>query len=917
MASMETTIALVDLVNSTARFGPSYRSFEPNEPESVKLNENSDEDEEQYAHNNGSRTGQEEEEEAEEWEQEYANIPIPWSTMLDPEVNISNHIANLDNDEMCTQIAKMEQELVDPRQRGPAGDTDTDPLRERDHFVPLVLKRLMGPESTEGEYKDQMKGLNVFQATGHHNLLLLNHFAETRGVITNTSAEGCVYMYSMHRIMAVFKAACQTLIHQNTMSHLLNPAETHESLKTYVPVFHYAMFDAATASPYQRCLDRMSSYFQQHNIRRSKEQCFSEIEVIIGTDHDNHKRFAELPTDLDRAVNRTTNAGRRRIAQHISSTYPLVERFQTRAWRQTCTITEIIYMIFKQDETELWLDFTSAQNMAVPLANYFALCEDSRVPHLARDRFKRTFRDGLLNVEMSDDPGIKQNEKPMTVYYSPNHWDRHTPASFVACKYFDAPLSPHIVSYTHWWFIPTPHISRTYDHQRLSVTVQCAFMAQKGKLQVPLNRHDHWETILVVIGVAMAGKSVNGNAAKNLYEPCDVGIIANKMEALFGLSPLCHTFLNICFEVRSDFSMPETTLQCIASGEDIGVPVKNKEAMMVHWDVPMMLLGNALAAWSDIGGSIVRRIFLVDYKFKVKEVDTGLSKKIDNNMGNIVWKERSAYDGLCRYSKGQSLWKCIPNYFLDHQKRTAVATNPIVAFLTTSNLIYFDPNNKGYYMGFSEFRTALRSYCSTDGSGYKNNVLSPATIETNLRAQMCEILHASEAASDPRFDTHDAMPLPFDDRVILGVCLRPTYDAYVQAKEEKRLQAQQDANPIDVGVAIQISDRCLFESLIKNSDQALVAGNNNHADGQASAPDTMDDNSAVWLHREFEPQSYGTNFKLGRSGTVVLNEMAGFFSKIDLPTKNHFAERLIQHNVVLNPKMDALVRKYNAAIHSR
>ena len=75
----------------------------------------------------------------------------------------------------------------------------------------------------------------------------------------------------------------------------------------------------------------------------------------------------------------------------------------------------------------------------------------------------------------------------------------------------------------------------------------------------------------------------------------------------------------------------------------MSIPIKNQSAKLLEWDVPLMLIGNELASWLDVSGSIVRRIFIVEYVRKVQAVDTELSKKIEADTGSSIWKSTSAY----------------------------------------------------------------------------------------------------------------------------------------------------------------------------------------------------------------------------------------------------------------------------------
>ena len=320
--------------------------------------------------------------------------------------------------------------------------------------------------------------------------------------------------------------------------------------------------------------------------------------------------------------------------------------------------------------------------------------------------------------------------------------------------------------------------------------------------------------------------------------------------------------------------------------------------------------------WVDVGGSIVRRIFSIDYKFKVTDPDPNLGAKIEANMGNIILKEHMAYKSLCSFSEGQSVWKILPQYFIDNQKRTAVSTNPIMAYVTTSSQVYFNPHNHELYMAMGEFVAHLKSYCKDNGVS-KTSVWAVNAVETNLQAQGCDIMSVREAIMYKRInlDQDFAMQVPIDEKVIFGVCLRPTFDSHTQSVEEARLAAQsQDVDEDDPERRQDELDRGVFD---KNVENAISLVKHDSASlsvpGQPSAPDDSDNNRAVWLHRELKPQSTSTLFKLGGKDEVVLNEFAGFFSKLPPPKRNHFIDR--PDAGALAPHMAKLARRYHLEAH--
>ena len=446
-----------------------------------------------------------------------------------------------------------------------------------------------------------------------------------------------------------------------------------------ISYFKMSTFDQDDLNPFQVCIQHMRAQFNKFRIMKHSGNCYEELTVQVGRDLDGALHFNNEPL-LHKKYTEESLREYGAISKDFAATCQTntIKRFHTHCWQEVGTIEASVYTFLSGPENaSIWHTFTQSQTMASSIKTFFAACQQGELSSLNRNRYLRVFQGSFMDVHSR------------TVYhYDPdNHhqeWEDKL-GMRVACKYYNTKVPRSVVSHTHWWFIPTPHTCSINRFQRLSVGVQASFMSQMGKLCFPLNVRDRWETIFFVKGPAQSGKSTYGKAAKNFYQSQDVGVIANSAEKIFWGMSLWDKFLAICFEVKHNFSMDEATIQCIASGEDMSIPIKNQAAKILEWDVPLMLIGNELASWLDVSGSIVRRIFIVEYVRKVQAVDTELSKKIEADTGSSIWKSTSAYLSLCEFSKGRSVWDCMPAYFRSNQLAVAMQTNPVINFLHSSS----------------------------------------------------------------------------------------------------------------------------------------------------------------------------------------------------------------------------------------
>ena len=334
-----------------------------------------------------------------------------------------------------------------------------------------------------------------------------------------------------------------------------------------------------------------------------------------------------------------------------------------------------------------YANYASSASASKQAAAIISRTGDTRLPTLKRNRYKRSFRDGVLDFSFK--PGT-QPVGVVRAYNTPMLWDIESGASREASIHsYDTCISQNDIGGPRrtWKQIKAPHFRGLVQHQLHDMDKQFYFYAMIGRLLFPLNRHDHFEVIMVVLGIANSGKSTVGNVALNFYAPEDVGVLSSNMEPQFGMQVCLGKMMWACLEMTKSFAMNRGELQSAATGERFSVSVKHEPAQIVDWDIPGILSGNQLAEWTDTLGALLRRLFTFIFANRILNTNTRLNEMLNHEMGEILLLCFYAYVELLRRVGKNSIWDApCPDYFHLVRLDMASETSPVIAMLMEDNL---------------------------------------------------------------------------------------------------------------------------------------------------------------------------------------------------------------------------------------
>lgn len=379
--------------------------------------------------------------------------------------------------------------------------------------------------------------------------------------------------------------------------------------------------------------------------------------------------------------------------------------YVTRSYKFLNTIEKFVYSCLDRAiEYEQFLNATDGPTVIPTCIRFVTNCDDVQFPTLKTNRNAISFLNGIYLTHVRSDDGQYTD---LFIEYSSvttNNYilDTVLKPGEASCRYI--PLNMRVTEPgVDWDTIETPLFSSIIDQQwttdqnvldtdptrseenveenRDIKTILYCFM---GRLLYDLKALDNWEKMLFLLGRPGCGKSTLVDIISKIYEKIDVGTISTKIEAGFGLSSLTNKLLLAGPEIKKDCQLDSADLQSMISGEAMTVRIKQKGALDVNWDTPIVMAGNAVPGpWQE---AMVRRVVAVVFSHSLddNQRDPGLASKIlKQELPSIIRKINLAYLNVVNELDGRHVDIILNQIgaFQRYSDSIARNTNPLYPFL--------------------------------------------------------------------------------------------------------------------------------------------------------------------------------------------------------------------------------------------
>jgi phage/plasmid-associated DNA primase len=149
-----------------------------------------------------------------------------------------------------------------------------------------------------------------------------------------------------------------------------------------------------------------------------------------------------------------------------------------------------------------------------------------------------------------------------------------------------------------------------------------------GRLFYRLNKHDHFQKVLTILGDSATGKSRIIYFFQEAIGQENVSVIGNETETRFGLQSHYESFLCILEEMSRTAKLPVGNWLNMVTGDWVEISKKYEKSESMQWRGNLLIVGNEFAGWLNNQGNVVRRLLILMFTKRPAVVDEHLDEKI-------------------------------------------------------------------------------------------------------------------------------------------------------------------------------------------------------------------------------------------------------------------------------------------------
>lgn len=214
--------------------------------------------------------------------------------------------------------------------------------------------------------------------------------------------------------------------------------------------------------------------------------------------------------------------------------------------------------------------------------------------------------------------------------------------------------------------------------------VYCWWMAMLGRLLFDVGSMDNWQVMTWCVGAAGTGKGALAQMIQEIYTESDVGVISDKHEPTFGLSPLFGKWVCIAPELKEDSTFPQAQFMSAVAGESISGAVKGNDPKLANpWLSTLLFCSNMMLRWEDTNENLCRRLViflfkrLLDPRIHLQD----LNQRIKQEIANIIIKIVQAYHWAISVVGNSKIWTKLPKAMRDANAECMNQLSPLKRFM--------------------------------------------------------------------------------------------------------------------------------------------------------------------------------------------------------------------------------------------
>lgn len=438
------------------------------------------------------------------------------------------------------------------------------------------------------------------------------------------------------------------------------------------------------------------------------------------------KAFTPFHQLLTHIMDLFNASGYKREGEDVFERVYTTEGHKTIAWKRKYSIEDFINRhVRKSVNTKMWLIKSKEKDPVPRIVKHLCSSNESEFSSVNKSRTTFSFENGVYDADNND----------FFPYPLPSDSEYFKQDGTSAAKHFDGVVFPEEEwratkdNPLTWRDIDTSLMDSVLKHQEIDdESIEWLYFSI-GRMLYPIGTHDDLQYFLYFDGTAGCGKSTIIKVIQNIYDKANVGVVSNNIETTFGLSSFQDKWMCIAPEIKDDWKISVTEFQSMASGESVSIAVKNKNTIQKEWESQLAMAGNEIPGFSDIAGSVSRRLLVFKFINKPSPEDGTLLDRIKNKMGHLLLKSNVAYRYMTANGYDSSLWNRVTDYFQQIRAQSQRTLNPLVDFMESGTYINddswvedSDEEEGGYYkysVDFNEFKDDIQEYAKVHRNGEK------------------------------------------------------------------------------------------------------------------------------------------------------------------------------------------------------
>lgn len=394
------------------------------------------------------------------------------------------------------------------------------------------------------------------------------------------------------------------------------------------------------------------------------------------------------------------------------------------AYEYSCDISEYVYKALEPyQENRGYFEIFLKKGTAKQMESLIQNMETVFMPTLRRNGMVHSFQNGIYVINEDKFYNFQPKENELDVS------ELKDPTDYVAVKFhnqiFDntgmmqemfenEDVEQGLSHQTLAGLITLQHVEKILLDQDFTVEEIDFIFALMGRMLYPVGQVDNWSVFPYFLGIAGTGKSTLLRLVASFFEQHDVAYINNAGQKTFALDGIYGKKLFLCLDVDESFTLDQATFQSMVTGEEVSVVRKNKQPKVVKWDAPGGMAGNNLPGWTDNGGSLYRRLIIINYCNQVKAMDPKLFDKCMSQKDRFLKRINCAYLSHVQRYGDLPIKNHMPDRFRRDGERALLKLNSLLSFIKDVCELGDPLRAEGeddYFVTLDEFQKQYKLFC--------------------------------------------------------------------------------------------------------------------------------------------------------------------------------------------------------------